>query len=172
MNPQRIQVALLTVGLAAADLGAIQLGRTGRLAFIGLVLVGLAAASVGGFSFVAILGNRANETPQPTENSVECASHRFGLRSLMLTLVIFAVWFSAIATMYAHGNSRSYSNWDWDWDWLLAPPIKRLMLVAPLWFPFIALAFGIGRKSINWRIVIAFALLECAALVGFWSVTQ
>ena len=109
----------------------------------------------------------ANNDPASPKNGLQM---RFGIRSLMLAIAFAGVWFAGIAASNSviHAPSSRIGE----------PPVRILFVIAfaaeaPLWLPFAALAFAIGRCSVSVPLVIIFALGEIAAVAALnWALQQ
>ena len=85
---------------------------------------------------------------------------QFSTRAILLATAFIAVACGAWVA-YRH-NYLQQPLWE--------PPLPLpLVITAPLWIPFVFLAYAIGRRTLTARFVVAFALIELAAVFFKWS---
>jgi hypothetical protein len=165
MVTQRFCLVLSFLGLGIADAGVIQIIRSSRFDVIPFIVAGLLVATAGLIGVVVIRWSRVDVTPSgiaPTARTV-IASTRFGLPALLLGTALVCVCLAGLATHYSL-TRPSTANASWKCYFLELG--KTLLLVAPMWLPFIAMSHAIGRRSVTALNVIFLAIGEIAALAA------
>jgi len=88
---------------------------------------------------------------------------RFSVATILLVIAAIAVACAGLRGFAFVIKAGQYSPEDFRfWSWYV------LRLSTPLWFPFVFAAFASGRRSLGWRMVAAFAVLEAAAVAISW----
>jgi hypothetical protein len=175
MHAKRIELALLLTGLAVADVGAIEIIRSGYLNSITFVLIGLAAASVGGLGLAARRGSDADSSSL-REPQIPGQANRFSIDSLLRAMAFVGVWLALLLAFNDLGeDSYFFPQGIRVFIWQHRPnyfpyPVRLFLQQSPLFVPFVVLAYVVGRRSLSMRVVVAFALLSFAFLgVNRWA---
>jgi hypothetical protein len=83
---------------------------------------------------------------------------QFGTSALLLATAFAAICASGMLPYW-----RESTPHDWAYlGWLLP-------LMTPILFPFLFLAYALGRRALTAKIVLAFAISEAAAVGVFWA---
>jgi len=78
---------------------------------------------------------------------------RFSTSTLLLSVTVAAISFGGIVAWERLATREAIIN-----------VLLSVLFAAPVWVPLIFVTFAIARKTLNVRIVIAFALAEAAAV--------
>jgi hypothetical protein len=76
---------------------------------------------------------------------------QFSTSSLLLTTTFIAIWLSGVVAAWKLMVSAQH-------DYL----VQTVIYLGPFWFPFVFVAYVLGRREISAKCVLAFALSEAA----------
>lgn len=88
---------------------------------------------------------------------------QFSMRSILLATAFIAV---ICGTLVAYRYMYVRQNY-----WEPRLPFQ-LVLSAPLWIPFVFVAYAIGRRTFTARFVATFAVIELAAIFLKWATSD
>ncbi len=87
------------------------------------------------------------------------AQNRFSVATCLQVVTFAAIAMAGIAT----GIKLAFPVLKYDVTVSLFWSMDRLRFAGPFFVPLIFGAYAVGRRDMNWRILLAFAVAECAA---------